>query len=119
MPRKRHVPLVVLLRPDGGAVLEHLGAHARDASERLDAGDVEDDLVAGLELRGLQAPPLLEADHVEPPLDVDAEVLQRSGEDPGGHDPENISAWAVLLAGRGRLPATIARIRDAGDDRAA
>ena len=71
------------LRPDGLAVLEHLRGDTSDPAEGLDAGDIEDDLVAGLELLRLIASPLLEADQVEAALDVDPEVLERAGQDPG------------------------------------
>ena len=76
--------LALLAGPDRGAVLEHLRLHPRDSPEGLDAGDVEEDLVARLELIGLSAAALLEPDQVEAPLDVDPEVLERPGEDPAG-----------------------------------
>src|SRR5690348_13504088 len=76
--------LALLLRPDPRPVLEHLRPDPGDPAERLYPGDVEEDLVIGLEFLGLATASLLEADHVEAALDVDPEVLQRPGEDPAG-----------------------------------
>src|SRR4029077_17109863 len=47
--------LALLLRPDSFPVFEHLRLHPGDSAERLDAGDVEDDLIPGLDLLRLPA----------------------------------------------------------------
>jgi hypothetical protein len=72
-----------LAGPDLLAVLVHLAAHAHDPAERLHAGDVEHDLVAGRDLLGHVAAALLGSDQPETVVARGPEVVERACEDPG------------------------------------
>ena len=91
------IRLARLARPDLRAILVHLTGHAHDACERLDSGEVEDDLVARLDLLRHVAAELLHPNHPEAVLARGLEVLRRAREDPGlgGH----AARLAASLAG--------------------
>jgi hypothetical protein len=97
-----------LARPDLGAVLIHLPGHAHHGAERLDAGHVEDDPVAGLHLLGHAAPAFLHADHAETVLAGGAEVVERAREDPGGrgHRKQRTGACHVVSSATWKRPRT-------------
>src|SRR6185503_1068899 len=77
------VGITRLARPDALAVLVELAGHAHHAAEGLEHGDVEHDPVPWLDLLRHPAAALLGADHPEAVVARGAEVLERSGEDPG------------------------------------